>query len=425
LLETPTTEARTTLSPERLARTAGAMAARQREPRLSRAARGMGSSGLREVMELASRPGVLSFAVGLPATDLFPRAALAEATARVLRTEPAALQYCLPLRELKEQVVGLMALRGVRCRPEQILLTSGAQQAMDLLAHLLLDPGGQVAVEEAIYDGFRLAVRRFEPRLLTVPTDLDEGIDVDAVADLFASSARPAFLYLIPEGHNPLGVSLPLASRQRLVELARDHQVPLLEDDTYGLLGDPARTLPALRALDADWVFYIGSFSKILAPALRAGWMVVPESLIPRLSMLKHAADVDTTSIGQRAVAAFLAAGHLPGHLERLRSEYRQRRDSMLAALEMYMPHGTRWNRPDAGFYLWVELPRSLDATALLRAAVETEQLAFAPGEIFAAKDGNSLRHCLRLSFGNCPRERIGDGVRRLGRVIARCAPLI
>jgi 2-aminoadipate transaminase len=394
-----------------------------REPQLSRAARSMGSSGLREVMEIASRPGVLSLSVGLPATDLFPREALAEATAHVLRTEPAALQYTLPLRALKDEIVRLMALRGVRCRPEQIFLTSGAQQGMDLLAHLLLDPGGQVILEEAIYDGIRIAVKRFEPRILPVPTSGATGIDVDAVAALLAGGARPAFLYLIPESHNPLGGSIPLESRLRLAELARAYGVPLLEDDTYGLLGEEGRTLPALRSYEDEWVYYIGSFAKILAPALRVGWMVVPETLIPQLSMLKHAADVDTASVGHRAVAAFLAAGRLPEHLETLRREYRRRRDVLLAALAEHMPPGIRWNQPEAGFYLWVELPRGLDATALLRIAAETEQVAFAPGEIFAATDTSNVRHCLRLSVGNCSPEQIDEGVRRLGRALARFTP--
>lgn len=392
------------------------------EPWLARGVRAMGISGLREVMDLASRPGVLSFAVGLPAAELFPREALAEAASQVLLTEPAALQYSLPLRRLQEEIVGIMALRGVRCRPEQVFLTSGAQQAMDLLAHLLLDPGGQVALEDTTYDGIRIVVRRFEPQILTVPSNAATGIDVDAFAALLAGGARPAFLYLIPEHHNPLGVSLSLEARERLVALARTHRVPLIEDDTYGFLGDgPA--LPALRALEEDWVFYIGSFAKILAPALRVGWAVVPEPLIPRLSMLKHASDVDTASVAHRTVEAFLAAGRLPGHLDKLRHEYRRRREAMLAALEAEMPRGIRWNRPSGGLYVWVELPRSLDATALLRTVVETEQVAFAPGEAFAATEASDIRHCLRLSFGNCPPERIEEGIRRLGRALARVLP--
>lgn len=389
-----------------------------RQIRLARSARSLDASGLREVMDLASRPGVLSFAVGLPATELFPREALAEATERAMRTNPTALQYTLPLRDLKERVVEIMALRGVRCRPEQVFLTAGAQQAMDLLTHLLLDHGDQVMVEDTIYDGIRQAVRRFEPRLLAIPTHGTTGIDVEAVAASLAGGARPAFLYLIPEGHNPLGVSLPAASRERLLELAREYRFPLIEDDAYGLLGASSATLPALRALDEDWVLYVGSFSKILAPGLRAGWIVVPEQLIPRLSTLKHASDIDAPSLGHHAVAAYLASGQLPSHLETLRIEYRRRREAMLAALASHMPPGVRWNRPEGGFYIWVELPRSLDATAVLRVAAESEQVAFTPGVAFAAAESAPLRHCLRLSFGNCSPERIEEGIRRLGRVL-------
>lgn len=387
--------------------------------RLARGALAMGSSGLREVMELASRTGVLSFAVGLPAADLFPRDELAEAASHVLLTEPAALQYALPLHRLKEEIVEIMSWRGVRCRPEQVFLTSGAQQAMDLFSHLLLEPGGQVALEDTTYDGIRMAVRRFEPKILTVPANSATGINVDSFAALLAGGARPAFLYLMPESHNPLGVSVPPEARGQLAKLARKHRVPILEDDTYGFLGDvPAP--PALRSLDEDWIFYIGSFAKILAPALRVGWAVVPEALIPRLSMLKHASDVDTASVAHRTIEAFLATGRLPAHIERLRQEYRRRRNTMLASLEAEMPPGVRWTRPSGGLYVWVELPRSLDATALLRTAAETEQVAFAPGEAFAASMASDIRHCLRLSFGNCPPERIEEGIRRLGRVIAR-----
>lgn len=380
---------------------------------------------MREILAMASRPGVLSFAVGLPAPELFPREALGEAMSRVLRDEPSSLQYALPLRRLKEQVVELMALRGVTCRPEQIFLTSGAQQAMDLFAHLLLDPGAQVLLEESTYDGIRIAVRRFEPRVLTVPSSAEEGIDVDAVEAVLAGGARPALLYLIPEGHNPLGVSLPLTARHRLAELARAHRLPILEDDTYGLLAGEG-ALPALRALDEDWVFYIGSFSKILAPSLRAGWAVVPEPLLPRLGMLKHAADVDTASLAQHAISAYLAAGRLPAHLTALREEYRHRRDAMLAALARHMPAGVQWNQPAGGLYVWVELPRGFDATALLRVAVETAEVAFAPGEAFAATDADAARHrhCLRLSFASFPPEQIEEGIRRLGQAIAKFYPV-
>lgn len=389
-----------------------------RELRLARSVEQIQLSGLREIMELTARPGVLSLAVGLPATDLFPLAALSEAAAHLLATDPLALQYAPPLRTLKTQIVELMALRGVQVRPEQVFLTTGSQQAMDLLCRLLLDPGDQVVLEETVYDGIQLAVRRQDAEILTVSTDPDTGMQVDQVEALLERGARPALIYVITEGHNPLGVSLSMEKRHRLVELARAHGVPILEDDAYGFLYYGRKPEPPLRALDDGWVFYLGSFSKILAPALRAGWAVIPEELAPRLSMLKHGADLDTPSFSFRTISAYLESGGMPEHLEGIRSEYRRRRDAMLSALEEHFPPEVRWNTPSSGMFVWVELPREMDATLLLRAAVESEQVAFSPGSVFASKDGGHAGHCLRLSFGNSTPARIEEGVRRLGRVI-------
>lgn len=393
------------------------------ELRLARSVEKMQLSGLREIMELTSRPGVLSLAVGLPATDLFPMQALSEAAAHLLATDPLSLQYAPHLKPLKAQVVELMAMRGVSVRPEQVFLTTGSQQAMDLLCRLLLDPGEQVVLEETVYDGIQLAVRRQDVEVLTVSTDPQTGMDVDQLEALLESGARPSLLYAITEGHNPLGVSLSVEKRHRLVELARTHGLPILEDDAYGFLYYGARPEPPLRALDDRWVFYLGSFSKILAPALRAGWAILPEELVPRMSMLKHGADLDTPSFSFRTIAAFLETGGMPAHLELLRAEYRRRRDAMLSALAEHFPPETRWNRPSSGMFVWVELPREMDATVLLRAAVETEHVAFSPGSVFASRPGGHAGHCLRLSFGNSTPERIEEGVRRLGRVVRALLP--
>ena len=393
------------------------------ELRLARSMAKMGQSGLREVMNLVTRPGVLSLAVGLPAPELFPMEALAQATTRLLTTDPGSLQYGVPHQPLKSQIVELMALRGVECRPEQVFLTSGSQQAMDLLCRLLLDPGGQVLIEEIVYDGIQMAIKRQEPDILTVSTDPDTGINVDEVESLLVRGARPCLIYVITDGHNPLGVSMSMEKRRRLVDLARNYGVPIIEDDAYGFLYYDKHPEPPLRALDEKWVFYLGSFSKILAPALRAGWTVVPEALAPRLSMLKHAADLDTPSFSHRTISAYLEAGYLPEHVERIRDEYRQRRDAMLRALDESFPPEVRWNRPSSGMFVWVELPREMDSTVLLRAAVETENVAFTPGAAFAAGGGKQASHCLRLSFGNNPPQRIEEGVRRLARVIKAMLP--
>lgn len=380
----------------------------------------MTQSGLRETMGLVSRQGLLSLAIGLPATELFPWKELAEETAHLLAADPSSLQYGLPYEPLKTQIVELMALRGVRCTEKQIFLTSGSQQGMDLLTRLLLDPGGQVVTEWAVYDGIQMAMKRQEPQILTVSTDLATGIAVDEIEALLSQGARPVFIYIIPDGHNPLGVSISLEKRHRLSKLARWYGVPVLEDDAYGFLHYDEKPAPPLRAFEEEWVFYLGSFSKILAPALRAGWLVVPESLIPRLSALKHATDLDTPSFSHRMISTYLKSGRFPGHLEILRSEYRRRRDAMMAAVEVSFPSAVRWNHPRSGMFLWAELPSGIDAIQLLRVAVETENVAFTPGIAFCAGDRCRGSNCMRLCFTSHPPEQIEEAITRLGRVLQR-----
>ncbi len=389
-------------------------------PLLARSARSMSQSTLREVFGLvAANPGTINLAVGLPAEDLFPTAELAEAAARLLAGDRRSLQYGIPYQPLKAQVVELMARRGVVCREEQVFLTSGSQQGMDLLTRLFLEPGGAVLFERVVYDGIQMAVKRFAPRLLLVPTDVHTGIDVDAVEAHLEGGAAPAFLYVITDGHNPLGVSIARDKRPRLVELARRYQVPVLEDDAYGFLYCEESPAPPLRALDEEWVCYLGTFSKLLAPGLRTGWVVVPEQLVAPLAALKHAADLDTPSFSHRLISAFIETGGLPAHLARVRAEYRRRRDAMLAALDRHLTGLASWNRPTAGMFVWVELPAGTDTFQLVRTAIAEERVAFSPGDAFAA-GGSHARHCLRLAFANHTPEQIEEGVARLARTLAR-----
>ena len=375
-------------------------------------------SRLREILALANRPGVLSFAVGLPAVELFPIASLTAAHSRVLPAHPESLQYGVPHRPLRRQIAALMARRGVDCSEDQVFLTAGAQQAMSLLVRLFLDPGGMALVEETVYDGIQMATRGLSPELRTVPTDPANGIDVDAVEALLESGARPAFLYLITDGHNPLGVSLSREQRRRLADLARTYRMPILEDDAYGFLHYDGTPEPPIKALEDRWVFYMGSFSKVLAPSVRAGWMVVPRELVPRLSALKHGTDLDISTFSQTVVASYLETGALPTHISRLRGEYRSRRDAMLGALHASMPRGVTWNRPEGGMFIWLELPRHLDSAVLLRTAIETEGVAYSPGESFAVGGHRKVSHCLRLAFANLPPAQIEDGVERLARIV-------
>lgn len=378
---------------------------------------------LRQMVATVARPGVLSLAGGLPDAALFPVRELEAALGAVLHDDPRALQYSPAQELLKERVVELMRRRGVECGTDQILLTSGAQQAFDIVCRALLVHRGSVALEELTYPGALQAIAPLEPRIRAIRSDLDGGLDVDHLESLLRSGERPAFLYLIPDAHNPLGSSLAAPRRARLVELALRYRLPLVEDDPYGLLAYDGPFAPPLVSLDPEHVLYLGSFSKILAPGLRLGWLVGPASLIPRLSTIKEASDLEVSGLYQRAVARLLATdGWLDRHLDRLRSVYRERRDAMLAAVARRFEGVARWTRPGGGMFVWLELQRSagagaagdVDTERLLQRTLEDSNVAFLPGRPFAATTGaveEHSRRCLRLSFSSLSPERIEHAV--------------
>jgi 2-aminoadipate transaminase len=378
----------------------------------------MTQSTLREILPLLARPGLLSFALGMPAAELFPVAAYGRAAQRVLDTDPAALQYGMPLRRLRAHVVGLMARRGVRCTEDEVFITSGAQQAMCLLGQLLVSPGDPVVTEELAYDGMLGALRPLQPRVLTVPSRPGTGLDVDALEALLASGERPALVYTIPEGHNPLGASMPVAERRRLAETARRYGVPVIEDDAYGLMDFDDDAPPALMSYDPRWVLYVGSFSKIMAPGLRVGWVVAPQAVVQRLSILKQGSDLDVCNFAQLALAEYLDHEPLDEHLAHLRRAYRARRDAMLDALDAHFPAGARWSAPRSGMFVWVEMPEGVDTTELLRRAVEEAGVAFIPGRAFCAAGGVRGGGALRLNYSRPAPDEIRDGIRRLGQVL-------
>jgi 2-aminoadipate transaminase len=270
------------------------------------------------------------------------------------------------------------------------------------------------------YTGFQQVIEPYQPRVLAVRTDPQTGLDVDSLESLLRGGARASFIYTVPEGHNPLGVSLSEEKRARLVELADRYGVPIIEDDAYGFLHYGPVTAKPLRVHDGRSIFYVGSFSKVLAPALRAGWLVVPEKLVQNLTIVKEASDIDTVTFSQRAIFAYLRAGHIAPHLECLRREYALRRDTMLRALDEHFPKGTRWNRPESGFFIWAELPGRLSAEDLFIAGIEDEGVAFIPGRVFLIGEGPGAEHSLRLNFSNCRPELIDDGIARLGRAAHR-----
>ncbi len=392
------------------------------EIQLAEWTRGVNRSVLREMIAVVSKAGILSFAGGLPAPELFPKVELTKAFNDVLLSDSNALQYRPPLASLKKHIVDLMALRGVHCHEEQIFLTTGAQQGLNVLTRLLLNPGSEVVLEEIVYTGAQQVIFPLQPKIISISTDLETGMDVEQLSTNLALGAHPAYIYTIPQSHNPLGVTLSMEKRKQLVDLAARYGVPVIEDDPYGFLTYHGEPIPPIYSLNRDWVFYLGSFSKIMAPALRLGWIVAPEHLIPRLTVVKEAGDLESSALTQRAVSSFLGSGTFQAHMQKLNRAYGSRLAMMLDALSKYFPAEAYWSVPSGGMFIWVELPKEIDAVKLLDYAVAEEQVAFIPGHAFALPDHPQVqcraRHCLRLSFSNCTTEQIEDGIYRLARVI-------
>lgn len=370
---------------------------------------------LQDLLPKVAQPEILSFGLGLPAPELFPSAEFSAACADVLRSNPKSLQYGPPSAALKSHIVSLMAEKGVECHEDQIFLTHGAQQGVHLLVELLLERNRQIIMEEFCYPGFQQIVSFFQPEILSVDSDLHTGMDVDKVEWHLAHGARPAFIYTIANGHNPLGISLSAEKRERLAWLSSSYGVPLLEEDPYGYLSYSTRPLQPLAAQAKETAFYVGSFSKVLAPSLRVGWLVVPKELIPYLAILKESSDIDMAPFSQHVVARMLETGFFPAHLQRLRSEYRRRRDVMLETLQAQFPTGTEWAVPDAGLYVWVRLPEHFDTMSALDSALSEHRVAYMPGQAFTPRVSSTAQRSMRLNFSYPTAEQIVKGLKSLG----------
>jgi 2-aminoadipate transaminase len=393
-------------------------------------ARGMTSSVLRELLKLVEDPEIISFAGGLPAPEVFPAAEIEAASRRVVAEHAAtALQYgategYLPLREL---LVRHMARYGIEVTPANVLITSGAQQGLDLVGKLFVNSGDRLLTEEPTYVGALQAFTAYQARYLTVPID-QEGMCTDRLEE--ALRAGPKFLYVLPNFQNPGGVTLSLERRWRLVELASRYGTPIVEDDPYGQLRYEGRHLPPLVQIDAEHhgsarrgrhyrggVIYLGSLSKTLAPGLRIGWIVAPEEVVARLVQMKQGIDLHTSTLNQMIAYEVARGGFLDRHVRLIREVYGERRNAMLSALERCFPPGARWTRPEGGLFLWATLPAGLDASELLTEALR-EKVAFVPGSAFYPNGGGL--NTMRLNFSYSRPEVIEEGIRRLGGVIAR-----
>jgi len=380
---------------------------------MARRAARLNPSTIREILKLTERPGIISLAGGLPSADTFPVQAMREATERVLRDQPReALQYAASegYGPLREWVAGELGAMGLRVDATQVLITTGSQQGLDLVGKVLIDPGSTVAVESPTYLGAPQAFAPFEPEFVAVEGD-DEGPDPAALA-----SARGArFMYLLPNFQNPSGRCLSAARRDALAAAATAIGLPVVEDNPYGDLWFDAPPPAPMAARLGDGAVYLGSFSKVLAPGLRLGYVVPPKVLFPKMLQAKQAADLHTPGFNQRVVHEVIRNGFLREHVPTIRARYKAQRDAMRTALQAHLPPGCRFNAPVGGMFFWVELPASLDATALLPKAVEAG-VAYVPGAPFFVSGSHA--HTLRLSFVTVPPAKIEEGVRALGTVL-------
>ncbi len=379
---------------------------------------GMSASEVRALFSVAARPDVVSFAGGMPYVQALPTDHLQEVAAAVLRERAdVALQYGggQGPRTLRERLVMLMAEEGTPADPEDVVVTTGAQQALDLLGKVLIDPGDEVVVEAPAYVGALSAFSAYEPRFVQVELD-DRGMIVEQLEEALLRGARPKFVYTVPNFHNPAGVTMSRERREQLVALCREARIPIVEDNPYGLLRFEGEREPTLRSLDPENVVYLGTVSKVFAPGVRVGWAVAEPGLLQRLILAKEAGDLCGSNLTMLITERYLQGERWRRSLEDLVAAYRRRRDAMIAALERQFPPDATWTRPAGGFYVWATVPSYVDTQALLAAAIE-RRVAYVPGTAFYP-DGRG-RDRMRLAFCYPTEDRTLEGIRRLGELLA------
>jgi 2-aminoadipate transaminase len=405
---------------------------------------GMKSSAMREMMALTERPDVISLAGGLPDTSTFPPELYARLMADVAESSTArALQYgpTEGMSATVDCIVEVMAAEGTTVDPAEVIVTTGGQQVLDLVCKTLIDPGDVIVAEAPTYPGAVPTFSAYQAAVEQIDIDAD-GMPIDALERtldrLHAEGRRPKFIYTIPNFQNPGGVTMSLPRRRRLIEVARERELLILEDNPYGLLRYEGEPLPTLHTLDAqaggqggssDLVIYLGTFSKILAPGLRLGWAAAPRPVLEKLNLGKQGADLCTSPVTQMFVAAYFQHGLEAGlgwrdYVESLRGLYRTRRDVMFEALEQHFGAGASWTRPEGGLFIWATLDERIDTTDLLARARDTKGVAFVPGRA-AFIDGRRGSSSMRLNFAGIPEDRIREGIRRIGSAIGEQARLL
>ncbi len=381
---------------------------------------GLSASEVRALFAVASRPEVVSLAGGMPYVRALPESLVNGALEKVMKDNgPMAMQYGSGqgVPALREQILEIMALEGISASVDDVVVTTGSQQALDLVTKLFIDPGDVILAEAPSYVGAIGVFRSYQADVVHVLMDENGLIPEklrEAISEVKASGRTIKFLYTIPNFHNPAGVTLSAERRPEILEICQSNGILILEDNPYGLLSFEEDVPPAIRSLNDDGVIYLGSFSKTLAPGFRVGWALAPHAIREKLVLAAEAAILCPSSFSQMVISEYLSQADWKGQIETFRGVYKERRDAMLEALEEHLPD-LSWNVPNGGFYIWCSLPENLDSKAMLPRAV-TELVAYTPGTAFFADGGG--RQNLRLSFCYPTPENIKIGIRRLATVI-------
>lgn len=378
--------------------------------------RSLEKSAIQTALQKTSNANIISFSLGRPDNSLLVFPALSNTIDEDILC-PENLQYAPPSLELKTCIVELMKERQIFCTPDQVFLTTGAQQAMTLLTKLFTSAGDTVLADQLTYPGFIQVAQTAQINLLPLPVCFQKGVDIEDLEYILEKNKRPRFLYTVSEGHNPLGISLSEEKRIHLTKLAEHYQIPIIEDDAYGFLNYDEVSPPPLKFYWSQGVFYIGSFSKILAPSMRVGWIIAPESVIEKLEILKEGFDLNTSTLSQQLISFFFKQHDFKNHISKLKREYKKKRDHMVESLKRYLPQ-LEFSIPKSGFFVWGKLPAPINTEKLFKLALEKENVSFLPGNAFLIGKREEASNCMRLSFAFCPIDLIEAGVQKLAKAI-------
>lgn len=373
------------------------------------------ASIIREILKISNAPGIINFAGGLPAPELFPEKQLMECMQRVIsRNAGAAFQYGISqgVVELRKLLARRATLRGIQTEPENLIITSGAQQAIELITRAFIDPGDYILTENPTYLGALQVFNYYQARYATVEMD-DDGMIIDQVEEKI-SKFKPKLIYTVSNFQNPTGITMSEERRIKLVELATRYNIPIIDDNPYGDIRFEGERLGTLKSFGGDQVIALRTFSKIVAPGFRLGWINGPKKIVHYFEKVKQCADLHSNSFGQYLMYEFISAGYLEPHIKLICEDYKVKRDIMLEAMQENFPAGVRWTRPQGGLFIWVELPKHISAKELFPKAIE-KMVAYVYGQPFYPHGEGE--NTMRLNFCNATHENIREGIKRLGEL--------